>query len=88
MTRTRRENPLPLSNILDATLHSSEGQLLGVVDELLINRHTGRVEYLLAVDPAGQRMQVRWGSVGIRDGAFVAYAWCPDWEPAPDRHGT
>jgi sporulation protein YlmC with PRC-barrel domain len=78
MTR-RSEHAQPLSHLLDASLRSRDGETLGVVDELLIDMHTGRIEYLLATDAEGERLQFRWDAVGIRNGAFVL------WEPSPER---
>jgi len=69
MTTSRRA-PTPLSGLVDATLHGRNGELLGVVDELLVDLESGRIEYLLATAPGGGRLQLRWQSVAIRDGAF------------------
>jgi sporulation protein YlmC with PRC-barrel domain len=74
MTRNRRDAAMPLSDLLDVRLHSRDGDLIGVVDELLIDLRTGRVEYLLATSADGRRLQFRWESVAIHNGGFVASA--------------
>jgi hypothetical protein len=71
MFRSRREDPTPLSNMVEATVRRHDGELIGVVDELLIDLQTGRVEYLLATDVHGQRLSLRWDAIDVRGGTFV-----------------
>jgi hypothetical protein len=69
MTTSRRA-PTPLSGFIDTTLRGRHGEPLGVVDELLVDLDSGRIEYLLATAPGGRRLQLRWEAVEILDGAF------------------
>jgi sporulation protein YlmC with PRC-barrel domain len=71
MFRTRREEPMPLSNLVEAKVRRQDGQLIGVVDELLIDLQTGRIEYLLATDVHGQRISLRWDALDVREGVFI-----------------
>lgn len=59
-----------ISNLVEAELRASDGQLLGIVDELLIDLHTGRIEYVLAAGVRGQRLQFPWSSITLDDRGF------------------
>jgi len=61
----------PISNIVEADLRDHSGDLIGVVDELLIDLQSGRIEYVLARGLRGQRMQYPWQSITVEQGSFV-----------------
>lgn len=72
MTDTSRyKHPTAISNLVEADLRHANGDLLGVVDELLIDLHSGRIEYLLATGLRGQRLQFPWSSIIVQDDGFV-----------------
>jgi uncharacterized protein YrrD len=73
-----RRGSAPMSGFIDATLHTRDGALLGVVDELLVALDSGRIEYLLATAANGQRLQFRWDAIEIRDGAFCFHGETAD----------
>jgi sporulation protein YlmC with PRC-barrel domain len=60
----------PISSLVEAELRDSSGALLGMVDELLIDLHSGRIEYVLAVGMRGQRLQFPWRSISLKHGSF------------------
>ena len=68
---TRHQHATPISNIVEADLRHANGDLLGVVDELLIDLESGRIEYVLATSVRGQRLQFPWRTVTVEDGGFV-----------------
>jgi len=61
----------PISNIVEADLRDRSGDLIGVVDELLIDLESGRIEYVLARGVRGERMQYPWKSITVERGGFV-----------------
>jgi sporulation protein YlmC with PRC-barrel domain len=71
MFRSRHEEPMPLSNMVEAKVRRHDGELVGVVDELLIDLQTGRIEYLLATSVHGQRLSLRWDALDVREGVFI-----------------
>jgi hypothetical protein len=72
MTKSSRHNtPTPISKMVEADLRHASGELLGVVDELLIDLQSGRIEYVLATGVRGQRLQFPWSSVTVEEGTFV-----------------
>lgn len=72
MTNDRTDRrATPISNIIEADLRASDGELLGVVEELLIDLHSGRIEYVLAVGLRGQRLRFPWSSITVENGSFV-----------------
>ncbi|MFU8815102.1 MAG: PRC-barrel domain-containing protein [Pseudomonadales bacterium] len=73
MSTSRCHHPMPLSQIVDAELRRYNGELLGVIDELLVDLRTGRIAYLLAIDARGQRLRFRWDAVAVRNGSFVLH---------------
>ena len=73
MPPSRPQAPTPISHIVDAELRRTNGELLGVVDELLIDLHTGRIEYLIAIDGRGRRLRFRWHAVTVSNGSFVLH---------------
>jgi hypothetical protein len=75
--KSHREDAVPISRVVDAELRSSSGDLLGVVDELLIDLHSGRIEYVLASGLRGQRLRFHWSSISVRDGAFRVHGSQP-----------
>ena len=75
--RNRREHATPISNIVAAELRHADGKLRGVVDELLVDLHSGRIEYVLAAGPRGQRLQFPWSSITVEQGNFVLRALGP-----------
>jgi sporulation protein YlmC with PRC-barrel domain len=81
---TAGQNAVPLSGLVDARVQSSDGAYLGIVDELLVDLRTGRIEYLLAIDARGRRRQIRWSAIEVRDGAFVLRAELDNDEPLID----
>jgi len=74
---SRTADNAPISNIVEADLRDRSGELIGVVDELLIDLESGRIEYVLARGLRGERLQypsttiLRGDKVGIlgRNGA-------------------
>lgn len=60
----------PISNLVEAELRDRNGALLGVVDELLIDLCSGRIEYVLAAGVRGQRLQFPWSSISLERGGF------------------
>jgi hypothetical protein len=60
----------PITNLVEAELRDGSGALLGVVDELLIDLHSGRIEYVLAAGTRGQRLQFPWQSISLEHGGF------------------
>lgn len=71
MKTSRHDQATPISNIVEADLRHANGDLLGTVDELLIDLQSGRIEYLLATGLRGQRLQFPWSSIRVKDGSFV-----------------
>lgn len=72
MTDTSQPAPAtPISNIVDADLRDASGSFLGVVDELLIDLRSGRIEYVLAAGRGGRRLQFPWSSIDVEAGSFV-----------------
>lgn len=61
----------PISRLVEAQLHDHRGSLLGIVDELLIDLRSGRIEYVLAIGLRGQRLRFPWSSIAIQDQGFV-----------------
>lgn len=61
----------PISNIVEADLRNRSGGLIGVVDELLIDLRSGRIEYVLARGLRGERMRYPWKSITVERGSFV-----------------
>jgi hypothetical protein len=64
-------NATPISSIVEADLHHANGDLLGVVDELLVDLPSGRIEYVLATGLQGQRLQFPWNTITVEQGSFV-----------------
>jgi hypothetical protein len=67
----RYQQSTPISNIVEADLRLTNGDLLGVVDELLIDLESGRIEYVLATGVHGQRLQFPWSAITVEAGTFV-----------------
>jgi sporulation protein YlmC with PRC-barrel domain len=61
----------PISNIVEAELRDHNGDLIGIVDELLIDLESGRIEYVLARGLRGARLQYPWRSITIEQGRFI-----------------
>lgn len=62
---------MPISNLIDGELRRADGVSLGVVDELLIDLHSGRVEYLIARGRRGERRRYHWHAISVIQGRFV-----------------
>ena len=71
MKAGRHSQTTPISNIVEADLRHANGDLLGVVDELLIDLKSGRIEYVLASGIRGQRLQFPWSSIRVEGGSFM-----------------
>ena len=61
----------PISRIVERDLRRADGELLGRVDELLVDLQSGRIEYVLAVGRHSQRLQFPWSSIMLKNGSFV-----------------
>lgn len=61
----------PISNIVEADLRDRGGNVIGIVDELLIHLESGRIEYVLARGLRGERLQYPWRSITLEQGSFV-----------------
>jgi len=72
---TTKSNPAgdrtPISNIVEADLRDRSGNLIGIVDELLIHLESGRIEYVLARGLRGERLQYPWQTITLEQGSFV-----------------
>jgi len=68
---SRTADNAPISNIVEADLRDRSGELIGVVDELLIDLESGRIDYVLARGLRGERLQYPWKSVTVEHGTFV-----------------
>ncbi len=71
MDTPRPHQATPISRIVEADLRRGNGDLLGVVDELLVNLDSGRIEYVLATGIRGQRLQFPWSAITVEQGRFV-----------------
>lgn len=71
MNSTSKTPATPISHIVEADLHHANGDLLGVVDELLIDLDSGRIEYVLASGVRGQRLQFPWAAISVKNGSFM-----------------
>ncbi len=71
VSQMSHEDSIPISHLVDADLRRSNGDLLGVVDELLVDLGSGRIEYVLATGLRGQRLRFHWSSISVRDGSFT-----------------
>lgn len=60
----------PLSPLVDATVRGPDGEALGVVDELLVDLTSGRIEYVVVAGPGGRRLQLPWQSVRVDAAGF------------------
>lgn len=74
---SQQRNSTPISNIVEADLRRSNGEFLGVVDELLIDLDSGRIEYLLATGVRGQRLRFHWSAITVENGRFVVRGSAP-----------
>ncbi len=61
----------PISRIVDADLYSRAGNLLGTIDELIIDVDSGRIRYVLVAGMAGQRYRFPWEAVLVQRDHFV-----------------
>lgn len=68
---SRQDHPIPISNMVEADLRHANGELLGEVDELLVDLGSGRIAYVLATGLRGQRLRFPWTSIAVEDGSFV-----------------
>ncbi|MFW6092845.1 MAG: PRC-barrel domain-containing protein [Pseudomonadota bacterium] len=68
---SHERDSIPISRLVEADLRRSNGDLLGVVDELLIDLDSGRIEYVLATGLRGQRLRFHWSSISVENGSFT-----------------
>jgi len=71
MRNSRHEQTAPLSRIIDGTVQHANGELLGSIDELLIDLASGRIEYIIVTSTRGQRLRFPWSSITIEGQSFV-----------------
>ena len=61
----------PISRMVDARLYSGTGNLLGTIDELIIDLDAGRIRYVLVAGLAGQRYRFPWDALVVERDRFV-----------------
>lgn len=61
----------PISRMVDAGLYSRSGNLLGTIDELIIDLDSGRIRYVLVAGRAGRRFRFPWAALLVQRDRFV-----------------
>jgi sporulation protein YlmC with PRC-barrel domain len=58
------------SQLIDGVLIDDDESLIGQIEELIIDIHSGRIASLIVESRDGDRMEFPWSWIDVRDGRF------------------